>query len=128
MVPSASTVGQARTDAAVIDNQRTRRPDFDQRQGSDFTGSLIRRYGEALRLLADVEAEARRRIAPGLGGDFGRQRRAIGDVGDHDVGALGRQRLGIVPPYALGAAGHDRGASCQSRHVNLAVGFIGARR
>ena len=51
-----------------------------------------------------------------LGGDLRGELLAVGDVGDHDAGALGGERLRVVPADALGAAGDDRGAAGESRH------------
>ncbi len=50
------------------------------------------------------------------GGDLGRKVTPVGDIGDHHPRALGRQRVGIVPADALGAAGDDGRTSGQSGH------------
>ena len=51
-------------------------------------------------------------------GDFLGKRAAIGDVGNHHLGAFGGERLRIVPADALGAAGNDGGFSREPCHLH----------
>ena len=51
-----------------------------------------------------------------LAGQLRRQIAAVGDVGDHDGGAFGRERRRIVAPDAVGATGDDGAASVEPPH------------
>ena len=68
-------------------------------------------------LLADIAGHAHGRIRPVPGRDLLRRLFCTRDIGDHDARAFRCQRLRIMPPDALGAAGDDGGPSCQSCHV-----------
>ena len=46
-----------------------------------------------LALVADVEGHAGGGVAAVLGGELGGERAAVGNVGDHHLGAFGRERL-----------------------------------
>ena len=72
--------------------------------------------------LADVAGHACGRVAAVLRRDLGGERGAIGDVRDHDLGALGGERLRVVAADALGAAGDDRGAASEPRHGSVLPG------
>ena len=69
-----------------------------------------------LRLVADVADHAGGGVAAVLAGKLLRQIAAVGDVGDHHRGALGRERRRIVAPDAAGATGDDGAASVEPPH------------
>src|SRR5262245_11338640 len=89
----------------------------------------IVRATSALTWLSSLTSKdhAGRRVAPVSGGDLGGERGAISDVGDHDLGALGRERLRVMAPDAVGAAGDDRTAAGEPRHRLSSFRCAGAR-
>src|SRR5262249_34266248 len=102
---------ERRVDCGVVD------------QDIDLAEAIERRGHERLHLLlvAHVEGHAGGGIAAGLGRKLVRERAAIGDIGNHHLGAFGRQRLGVVTADAPRATGDDGATAREPRHVYLPV-------
>jgi hypothetical protein len=69
-----------------------------------------------LRFVAHVESETHGGVAAVLRRDLGGKLAAVGDVGDHNLGAFRRQRARIMRADALGPAGDDRSAARKPCH------------